>query len=595
MALTISGFGERAAEQLNTLSRQVNRVEGGNLFGSESERIIVNLPGDTFPGPDNIIDKYTKYGRNDYEGKNEVEYFFGTNQNGEYAKTLRDEDVNKKPFNGEESATGFSSNPQALDLNSCTTTSNSPVVNRKVGICDDGLYTHTNVQVDSSGNRSNPVSISVERDSVSPFAPNLNLGKTGDIFQEYLTVDITGEGYSDLEMEVSSSYTDFNSGSNNSQSGSTGNTRTFNYNLGEGGRFSSNQFLSLICGQVEYTYMDGESKEGEINTYGLGIYKDAEMIVTVEEEVCNGFLFCIFGGWEYETKQVFNTEKVDNAQIILYKENTPQYNLADISNDTSNGLWSHSSIEIGEGNDKIKPGQKLCPKTVIHGKLDGGSDWWDKIDYWGQVDGGCNYIPGIVSGTNYLCNEGANISVNGVTRDDVCDAIRNYVTFDRIEYKNFASSYGVFCPAPLGVDCASSPGSSDKLSGRHIAIDPSYEKYESQYTANILLHEGQHADWDRKGKPNKELLENEFISHKFEGLLIDDRGLQTETSAGSDPAGVMFLDKTQQLFIKTGSSTWKLRNDGGTNGIYRAVCDRYYDSLTPIDKTKCLVDFGFIP
>ena len=96
--ITIPQFGERAADQLNTLSRQVNRVDGTNLTGNSSERIIVNLPNDTFPGPDNIIDKYTKYGRNDYEGKNEVEYFFGTNQNGEYAKTLRDEDVNKKPF-----------------------------------------------------------------------------------------------------------------------------------------------------------------------------------------------------------------------------------------------------------------------------------------------------------------------------------------------------------------------------------------------------------------------------------------------------------------------------------------------------------------
>ena len=117
--------------------------------------------------------------------------------------------------------------------------------------------------------------------------------------------------------------------------------------------------------------------------------------------------------------------------------------------------------------------------------------------------------------------------------------------------------------------------------------------------ASIMIHEGQHADWDRKGKSNRELLENEFISHKFEGLLIDDRGLHTEVPAGSDTAGRILQLKTQQLFNKRGTGWWELKVDSDNNpaingegGIYGEVCYLYYIRISNADKLKCKNDHG---
>ncbi|MEM5811110.1 MAG: hypothetical protein QXP66_04410, partial [Candidatus Aenigmatarchaeota archaeon] len=66
----------------------------------------------------------------------------------------------------------------------------------------------------------------------------------------------------------------------------------------------------------------------------------------------------------------------------------------------------------------------------------------------------------------------------------------------------------------------------------------------------------------------------------MEGLLIQEKGLHTTTISRNDPAGRMFLHKTQQLFTKSGT-TWNLKVDSdntnpnqnnGRNGIYGEVC-----------------------
>jgi hypothetical protein len=149
----------------------------------------------------------------------------------------------------------------------------------------------------------------------------------------------------------------------------------------------------------------------------------------------------------------------------------------------------------------------------------------------------------------------------------VCDSIENYVTLDRIEHKSI-SNYGLYCPASVGSNCNGIPG-------RHIILESSFKNNDSEYTANLLAHEGQHADWDRDNKSLKKVLENEFISHKMEGLLIKDKKLFTETIAGNGVAGQMFWDKTRQLFEKN-DGNYTLKSD---EKIYFEVCENYKSKL----------------
>ncbi|MEM5811114.1 MAG: hypothetical protein QXP66_04430, partial [Candidatus Aenigmatarchaeota archaeon] len=192
---------------------------------------------------------------------------------------------------------------------------------------------------------------------------------------------------------------------------------------------------------------------------------------------------------------------------------------------------------------------------------------------------------GIKMAINYLCedNNVSNFSVNGVSKDAVCKSIKDFVTLKRISYKDNDGAFGVYCPAQPNGYCVDKDGNIT-TSGRSIEIDTSFLSYPSQYTANILIHEGQHAHWNENNKPNNQTLENEFISHKMEGLLIQEKGLHTTTISRNDPAGRMFLDKTVQLFNRTGN-TYELKDD---DRIYFEVCDRYKLNLILVSETiKC--------
>ncbi|MEM5811112.1 MAG: hypothetical protein QXP66_04420 [Candidatus Aenigmatarchaeota archaeon] len=83
----------------------------------------------------------------------------------------------------------------------------------------------------------------------------------------------------------------------------------------------------------------------------------------------------------------------------------------------------------------------------------------------------------------------------------------------------------------------------------------------------------------------------------MEGLLIQEKSLHTTTISRNDPAGRMFLHKTQQLFTKSGT-TWNLKVDSdlnsqnGSNGIYGQVCFGYYTRLSDFDKDDCYFKHG---
>jgi pimeloyl-ACP methyl ester carboxylesterase len=122
---------------------------------------------------------------------------------------------------------------------SCTTTSNSPIVNRRIGICQDGIYTIKTRETDTAGNKGEIISKEIERDTTSPFKPNLNVGKTGDIFGEFLSINLEGEGEAKVEIRIIPS--------------DTGAVTDYNIFLDKNGKFSSSSFLSLNCGEVTYT------------------------------------------------------------------------------------------------------------------------------------------------------------------------------------------------------------------------------------------------------------------------------------------------------------------------------------------------------
>jgi murein DD-endopeptidase MepM/ murein hydrolase activator NlpD len=146
------------------------------------------------------------------------------------------------------------------------------------------------------------------------------------------------------------------------------------------------------------TYLDTRTKENQLITYGLGIYKNSKMKVKIQEQVCSwGEVFgnCFLGKKHWQTKKTLKSENIDHAEIKLHKENNPNQTLAQLWNDDppyTNGKFYHDSISIGTSDNQINYGQKLCVKSIIHGNLDGGSDWWENVDYWSEVGGGCREV-----------------------------------------------------------------------------------------------------------------------------------------------------------------------------------------------------------
>ena len=60
--------------------------------------------------------------------------------------------------------------------------------------------------IDTSGNQGEWKTTRIERDSVSPKAPDLEVAKSGDIFQEYLSLKLNGEAYTQASVNITSNY-----------------------------------------------------------------------------------------------------------------------------------------------------------------------------------------------------------------------------------------------------------------------------------------------------------------------------------------------------------------------------------------------------
>jgi hypothetical protein len=92
-------------------------------------------------------------------------------------------------------------------VGSCTAVSNTPVANRKIGICSDGFYSNDVFSVDSVGNGTNTigggiVSDVVERDTVRPDSASASITKSGGIGAETLSLNVIGEGNTNLTYKV---------------------------------------------------------------------------------------------------------------------------------------------------------------------------------------------------------------------------------------------------------------------------------------------------------------------------------------------------------------------------------------------------------
>jgi hypothetical protein len=123
-------------------------------------------------------------------------------------------------------------------LETCTTISNSPIVGRRIGTCEDGNYTLGYKAGDTAGNMTGEKTQVVERDTVRPDAPIVKATKYGDIIEEYLGVEISGEGYTTALIEVRSVF----------------GVEKREYRLDENGQFRSNNLIGkLECEFVEYT------------------------------------------------------------------------------------------------------------------------------------------------------------------------------------------------------------------------------------------------------------------------------------------------------------------------------------------------------
>jgi murein DD-endopeptidase MepM/ murein hydrolase activator NlpD len=565
--------------------------------------------------PDNILGPESLLLQNEYDGNVTTTIPLGVDEQGYASEQPRDDE----------------------DLNNCTRISPT-IPNKREGLCNDGVYTISSRETDTAGNTGDWIERSIERDTVRPDTPSVVAGKTGDIFQEYLSIDVTGEAFTSAEIKVTSDY---------------GYNSTFNRNLDSNGKFLSSDFVALVCGQINYqvqirltdragnvgewsnpqtvttlecprcsstgngiftfplgdnydiarftsdypirkipsnyytphagidfgipsgtpvyasydgtvkrathsfantanydaewgnvvilthniegvthqtiyahldqtrvinsgdtvsqgqligytgnsgastgphlhyqvekqgaplepilaqdnkvrwnmqypvnprdylgditgnlsetqenyycpndgygkgdkdnpwgqyqdakelgdftlkirknkddnitteltpppiiTYIDTEEQENQAIIYGLGIYKNSEMKVIVEEETCNQWFNCFFGGWEWKETTTF-TDTIDHSEILINKENETNH-IAQLWNDDppyEKGKWKYDSIQIGDQSNQVQYGEKLCVTTKIHGNTSEGSEWYNNQSYdSSEVGGGCREV-----------------------------------------------------------------------------------------------------------------------------------------------------------------------------------------------------------
>jgi murein DD-endopeptidase MepM/ murein hydrolase activator NlpD len=161
-------------------------------------------------------------------------------------KNMRDEDGAKK---------GIVNGTANSD---CTRTTNDAIsttlgvipatVNRKIGVCDDGLYKVNSYAVDSSGNYAkdgsgNPVVVSkvVERDTVSPAAPTVTNKLNGDILGQTLSMGISGEANTIATIKVGI------------EGEKTKVEQVYGYRLDSSGNYNSGNLLGQLSCDTSYT------------------------------------------------------------------------------------------------------------------------------------------------------------------------------------------------------------------------------------------------------------------------------------------------------------------------------------------------------
>jgi murein DD-endopeptidase MepM/ murein hydrolase activator NlpD len=166
-------------------------------------------------------------------------------------KLKRDEDGSKKVSGGNGECTRVTN--EAITTSTLGTI--PATVNRRVGVCDDGMYKVNSYAVDSSGNYAKdsaglPVVVSkvMERDTVSPSKPTLEVnhvldsvdqGQAASVRPNFLGMKVVGEANSYANIEVVSS-SNFN--------------QKINLKLGANGIYQTNDLVgSLPCGEILYT------------------------------------------------------------------------------------------------------------------------------------------------------------------------------------------------------------------------------------------------------------------------------------------------------------------------------------------------------
>jgi murein DD-endopeptidase MepM/ murein hydrolase activator NlpD len=211
LQIIASQLGERAADV-------EYQIKQSKLESSETNQLQFTLE------PDNILGSNNYLTQNSYAGTSETTLPLGADQN--LLASIQDRDDTK--------------------ISECTKIS-SQTINRRIGTCNDGIYTISSRETDTAGNAGNWIERSIERDTVRPDTPSVVAGKTGDIFQEYLTLDIEGEAGTKAEIKISG-YRDFNSPT----SQAAFYNKDFSVALNNDGKYSSSRFISLDCGFVRY-------------------------------------------------------------------------------------------------------------------------------------------------------------------------------------------------------------------------------------------------------------------------------------------------------------------------------------------------------
>ncbi len=146
--------------------------------------------------------------------------------------------------------------PDQDRFETCTTISQSPIKNRRIGTCSDGIYTIESRVADSAGNATDWKVEKIERDTVRPYIAPFTVSKNGSINAEFLGLQISdGEGYVRAKINITS-----DSGYNQNR----------DISLDANGNYSTTNLIDkLKCGQVTYSikikYIDRAGNESEFS------------------------------------------------------------------------------------------------------------------------------------------------------------------------------------------------------------------------------------------------------------------------------------------------------------------------------------------